>query len=50
MIKVAIVDDNPFLQKTVQDKLSFFEEIDVKFKANNGEDLLSKLEKITISI
>jgi DNA-binding NarL/FixJ family response regulator len=45
MIKVAIVDDNPFLQKTVQDKLSFFEEIDVKFKANNGEDLLSKLEK-----
>jgi DNA-binding NarL/FixJ family response regulator len=45
MIKLAIVDDNPFLQKTVQDKLSFFEEIELKFKANDGEDLLQKLEK-----
>ena len=45
MIKLAIVDDNPFLQKTVQDKLSFFDEIELKFKANDGEDLLQKLEK-----
>lgn len=45
MIKVAIVDDNIFLQKTVQDKLSFFDTIEIKFKANNGEDLLGKLEK-----
>ena len=45
MIKVAIVDDNTFLQKAIQDKLSFFEEIEVKFKANDGLDLLSKLEK-----
>jgi len=45
MIKLAIVDDNPFLQKTVQDKLSFFEEIELKFKANDGVDLLQKLEK-----
>lgn len=43
MIKVAIVDDNTFLQKAVMDKLSFFEDIFVKFKANNGEDLISKL-------
>lgn len=45
MIKIAIVDDNTFLQKAIQDKLSFFEDIDVKFKANEGEDLLQKLEK-----
>jgi DNA-binding NarL/FixJ family response regulator len=45
MIKVAIVDDNTFLQKAVQDKLAFFEDIDIKFKAINGEDLVLKLEK-----
>jgi len=45
MIKLAIVDDNTFLQKAIQDKLSFFEDIDVKFKANNGKDLLDKIEK-----
>ena len=45
MIKVAIVDDNSFLQKTIQEKLSFFDDIEIKFKANDGLDLLSKLEK-----
>lgn len=45
MIKVAIVDDNTFLLKAVQDKLCFFDDIDIKFKAMNGEDLLQKLEK-----
>lgn len=45
MIKLAIVDDNSFLQKAIQDKLAFFDDIDVKFKANNGEDLVEKLEK-----
>lgn len=45
MIKVAIVDDNTFLQKAIQDKLRFFDLIEIKFKALNGEDLLLKLEK-----
>jgi DNA-binding NarL/FixJ family response regulator len=45
MIKLAIVDDNSFLQKAIQDKLAFFDDIDVKFKANNGEDLVEKLDK-----
>ncbi len=45
MIKLAIVDDNTFLQKAIQDKLDFFHEIEVKFKANNGLDLLEKLDK-----
>ncbi len=43
MIKVAIVDDNAFLQKAIIDKLSFFDTIRVKFTANNGIDLLEKL-------
>lgn len=46
MIKVAIVDDNIFLQKTIQDKLSFFEEeIEVKFIAFNGDELIKNLNK-----
>ena len=45
MIKIAIVDDNTFLQKAIQDKLAFFDDIDIKFKANHGQDLIEKLEK-----
>lgn len=45
MIKVAIVDDNTFLQKAIQDKLIFFNEIEIKFRANHGQDLLDKLDK-----
>ena len=45
MIKVAIVDDNSFLQRTIQEKLSFFKDLEVKFIANDGLDLLNKLEK-----
>lgn len=45
MIKVAIVDDNTFLQRAIQDKLVFFNDIEIKFKADHGQDLLEKLEK-----
>ncbi len=45
MIRLAIVDDNTFLQKTIQDKLAFFNEVSIKFKAINGLELLEKLEK-----
>ncbi|WP_341214982.1 response regulator transcription factor [uncultured Wocania sp.] len=44
-IKLAIVDDNSFLIKMVEEKLSFFDELDVKFTAINGKDALRKLEK-----
>ncbi|MCB0471313.1 MAG: response regulator transcription factor, partial [Flavobacteriaceae bacterium] len=44
-IKIAIVDDNSFLISTVKEKLSFFEDIDFKFSAMNGSDLLTKLEE-----
>ncbi len=43
-IKIAIVDDNSFLTKAVKEKLSFFEDLYVKFSAVHGSDLLVKLE------
>ena len=45
MIKVALVDDNSFLRHTILEKLQFFEDIDCKFIAENGKDLLLKIEK-----
>jgi DNA-binding NarL/FixJ family response regulator len=45
MIKLAIAEDNSFLLKTVIDKLAFFDDLMVKFKANNGLDLLEKISK-----
>lgn len=44
-IKIAIVDDNSFLIKTVKEKLSFFEDLNYKFSVFNGSELLSKLEE-----
>ena len=43
-IKIAITDDNTFLINTVKEKLSFFDDLNVKFSAVNGSDLLVKLE------
>lgn len=43
-IKIAIVDDNSFLISTVKEKLSFFKDLDFKFSALNGSELLIKLE------
>ncbi|WP_418639086.1 response regulator [Winogradskyella sp.] len=43
-IKIAIVDDNTFLVKAVEEKLSFFEDVNVKFTAMNGLDVLDQLE------
>lgn len=45
MIKIAIVDDNSFLIKATQEKLSFFDDFSLKITAINGIDLLEKLEK-----
>ncbi len=43
-IKIAIVDDNTFLVKAVEEKLSFFKDVNVKFTAMNGLDVLDQLE------
>lgn len=45
MIRVVITDDNTFLQNTIKDKLSFFDDVEIKYCANDGEDLLVKLGK-----
>ena len=45
MIKIAIVDDNSFLIKAVQEKLSFFDDFTLKLTAQNGLDLIEKLDK-----
>ncbi|RXR20483.1 response regulator transcription factor [Flavobacterium amnicola] len=45
MIRVGLVDDNSFLLKATQDKLDFFEDVDIRLKAIHGQDLLDKLTK-----
>ena len=42
-IKTVIVDDNTFLIKAIQEKLSFFDDIQIKFSALDGSDLLTKI-------
>lgn len=44
-IKIAVVDDNSFLMKAVQEKLSFFDDFLVKLTASDGLDLIEKLGK-----
>ena len=44
-LKVCIAEDNYFLVKTIKEKLSFFNDISIKFHANNGAELIGKLEE-----
>jgi DNA-binding NarL/FixJ family response regulator len=48
MVKVALVDDNSFLRHTILEKLQFFDDIQCKLIAENGRDLLAKMEKSTV--
>ena len=43
-LKIAIAEDNTFLAKAVIEKLSFFDDLNYKFKAVNGAELIGKLE------
>jgi DNA-binding NarL/FixJ family response regulator len=43
-IKIGLVDDNPTLLRNVSENLSIFDELQVVFKAINGEDALHKME------
>jgi len=43
MIKVALVDDNSFLRSTILEKLQFFDDVNCRFVAENGMDLLKKI-------
>ena len=44
-LKISIAEDNYFLLKAIKEKLSFFDEIIVKFDAKNGAELIGKLEE-----
>ncbi|KQC32854.1 ligand-binding protein SH3 [Nonlabens sp. YIK11] len=44
-IRYAIVDDNSFLIHATKEKLSFFDDFDLRFTAIHGKDVLEKLEK-----
>lgn len=44
-LKICIAEDNYFLTKAIKEKLSFFDDISVKFHANNGAELIGKLEE-----
>ncbi|WP_298363825.1 response regulator transcription factor [uncultured Lutibacter sp.] len=44
-LRIAIAEDNSFLAKSVIEKLSFFSNLDYKFKGKNGAELIGKLEE-----
>ena len=44
-LKICIAEDNYFLVKAIKEKLSYFDDISVKFHANNGAELIGKLEE-----
>ena len=49
--KIAVIDDNNFLIKSVKDKLEFFDDITIALTANNGIECLDKLtENRTIDL
>lgn len=45
MIKILIVEDNFFLQKALEEKLSKFSDIVIKDTAQNGEEAIAVLEE-----
>ncbi len=42
-IKVALVEDNPHLARSLKENLSAFDNVEVLFVASNGQDVLQKL-------
>ncbi|NBL65995.1 response regulator [Flavobacterium sp. NST-5] len=42
--RIAIIEDNNFLIKSVKDKLSLFENIQISFTANDGVQCMEKLQ------
>lgn len=44
-IKIALAEDNVFLTRAIEEKLSFFEAFEVVFTALNGKELIQQLKK-----
>ncbi len=47
-MKIAIAEDNFFLTRVIEEKLSFFNDLKLKFTAVNGKDLTEKLKEDSI--
>ena len=43
--KIALAEDNFLLAKSVQERLSLYEDFKIKFLSVNGKDLIDNLEK-----
>lgn len=43
-IRIALAEDNSFLADSITERLSFFEDLNLKFWAKNGEEMLSNLD------
>lgn len=50
MLKIAIVEDNIFLQRAIREKLSLEANLKIKFCANNGVEALEKLESDRVDL
>lgn len=44
-IKIAIAEDNSFLAKAIEEKISFFDDLKFKYKGVNGNEFIGKLEQ-----
>ena len=44
-LKIALAEDNSFLAKAIIEKLSFFDDLNFKYRASNGAALIGKLEE-----
>ena len=44
MIKIALAEDNDFLARSIEEKISFFEDLKFKFHGRNGNEFLEKLK------
>ena len=49
-MKIALVEDNPHLARSLKENLSAFENVEVLFVASNGQDALQKLASQTPDI
>ena len=45
MKELAIIDDNFFLIKSIEEKLSFFDDLKIKLTAKHGQDLLDQIDE-----
>lgn len=45
MIKIAVAEDNSFLARAIKEKIELFDELKLKFIAQNGVELIEMLDK-----